>query len=380
MEEAVVPPTPQRRLREPYSQRALANALHTLVHAPPSPQRYNIASQRWGVPLTTLRRRWDKLPMELRISNTVVDEIDDFLSECRLCGNGVDQMLLTPEEEAMLVKWMKEMERICNSVGRYTIESKIKEILARRGVIRTTPIHRSWWARFEKRHPELSGRTANRVAKNRLDAGNRFIIEDHFNKLQELMTDLNITDSGQVLATDEVGFHGTALVNAGKQLWNTESPPADPSPPPLPSLFTLPTRKKRSSSVKRRRRVKTTLGTLLTDPEVMAQIKAAEEENLKKKQRKGQFSRKPAQNTDEKQEDKENIRPPLSSASSSALALSFLPPVVSFLPPAPSSTPPLNFEKKAQEEMKEDIEAKDINLSMRKSQRNRKSLSNMIIE
>ena len=173
-----------RRAAKKYTESTLKEACEYL-DSHPNEAATDVAAH-FGIPLTTLRERHRGIHAPAREAHE-------------------RQQLLSPDEEIALVDWLEHLSDQVSKqlfflsqtavdrgsqgmpVQRSTILEMVKTITER-----PKPPNKKWINRFLERHPTLTLGKPSGLDPKRAQAFNRPVVEDHFKKLKELITEKNI--------------------------------------------------------------------------------------------------------------------------------------------------------------------------------------------
>ncbi|CAG8783178.1 12753_t:CDS:2 [Cetraspora pellucida] len=116
--------------------------------------------------------------------------------------------VLTDHEEEQLVGYCLNMQRLGFGLSRSGVNHCVMEIVGRDG--RPHPFNengpgQAWWKRFLKDHSELSFHVLQALNEAYAQKANLIIINDHFNKLQKILTEYSLTPD-RIWNMDETGF------------------------------------------------------------------------------------------------------------------------------------------------------------------------------
>ena len=147
---------------------------------------YRRAEQEFGVPSSTLH---------------------DHVSGRILAGaHSVPSKYLSDSEEKELVNFLIGFSRIGYARTRKQVIALVEATLTE---TRGTPVvlNNGWWSGFSKRHPELTVRSAEKLAHCRAVATDQNVMDAYFELLEETLRENNLLSSpGQIFNVDESGF------------------------------------------------------------------------------------------------------------------------------------------------------------------------------
>jgi len=132
--------------------------------------------------------------------------IHDYVSGKHIIGNPGHRRYLSNEEELELVKFLigcanmgyaHSRKQIMSMVENYLINVKGQSITLTNG----------WWKKFRLRHPELTVRTAERLAYSRAVAADPQILTSYLEMLQRTLEEYDILNvPSRLFNCDESGF------------------------------------------------------------------------------------------------------------------------------------------------------------------------------
>lgn len=113
--------------------------------------------------------------------------------------------LLSDEEELELLSFLCRLSEIGYPKTRRQVIELVQRIVSSRGHI--DRISNGWWDSFQRRHPELSLRSASSLSTARSKASNPQCIDQYFNILEETLEEYALSDKpGCVFNMDETGM------------------------------------------------------------------------------------------------------------------------------------------------------------------------------
>lgn len=132
--------------------------------------------------------------------------IHDYVSGNRMLGQPGHRRYLSNEEESELVRFLIGCSNVGYARSRKQILALVESYLTEvKGC--SISLTNGWWEKFKSRHPDLSVRTAERLAYSRAVASNSTILESYLEMLQRTLEEYNILDvPSQVFNCDESGF------------------------------------------------------------------------------------------------------------------------------------------------------------------------------
>ncbi|GAB1605179.1 hypothetical protein Ahia01_000799700 [Argonauta hians] len=146
------------------------------------------AAKQFGIPRRTLRNHIKSGSMEKRLGR---------------------KSLMCAEEEQMLVNRIVRFSDIGLPLTAKMIRSYVFEYFEKNNLnhpFTSNLAGEKWFRLFLNRHPELRHRKAQAMNPARAQKLNRFIVNDHFNKLEQTLTDLDLFDKpDRIFNLDEKG-------------------------------------------------------------------------------------------------------------------------------------------------------------------------------
>jgi hypothetical protein len=126
-------------------------------------------------------------------------------------SNRGPKTVLTSEEEDELVGYCLNMQQLGFGLTKASVNYTVLEMLRLGG--REHPFQeggpgQAWWKRFLRDHPKLSFRKPQALTAARAQKGNPAIINNHFDKLEEIIHEYKLTPA-QIWNMDETGFNIT---------------------------------------------------------------------------------------------------------------------------------------------------------------------------
>ncbi len=115
----------------------------------------------------------------------------------------------TVEEEALLVCFLIKSAEIGYPYTRLQVLSLVETMLIRKNEEKTgaSSVTHGWWARFCKRHPEVSLKTSSCLSVARVKASSAETLSEYFCTLKETLEESKLTDQpGLIYNMDESGF------------------------------------------------------------------------------------------------------------------------------------------------------------------------------
>jgi hypothetical protein len=161
----------------------MLQAVTYLKNHPKEPVRK--VARDYGVPESSLRNRW-KLGKQ---PHSVAHK---------------SQLLLTPEHEAVLVRWILQQDEEGHPPRQKLIIDKAKKILEIAGV-EDPVVSPRWIGKFLKRHPQLQAKHIRSIDRQRRAASNKDIIKHYFNEFNTAKETKKVKDSN-IWNMDEKGF------------------------------------------------------------------------------------------------------------------------------------------------------------------------------
>lgn len=126
----------------------------------------SLAAHEFEIPYTTLRNRYHGIAQPAKEAHE-------------------HERLLDPAQEQVMVDWMRFLGFIGQPICRATVRPKLFELCGR------LP-GKTWVWRFVNRHPELKLRKGSGLDPKRAQAFNFPVVNDHFKKLQKVLTENEI--------------------------------------------------------------------------------------------------------------------------------------------------------------------------------------------
>jgi Tc5 transposase DNA-binding domain len=113
------------------------------------------------------------------------------------------QMILTPNQEDLLVNWILEQERL----GHAPTALRVRELAAEIGHNSGTKpiISEKWMTRFKQRHPEIQTKIGRAINSTRVHQTQPEILQPWFKRFQQLLTDYKV-DVANLWNMDESGL------------------------------------------------------------------------------------------------------------------------------------------------------------------------------
>ena len=136
------------------------------------------------------------------------------------------QRRLTIEEEEVVVKWIKNLQRQYLSPNYIQAQVVVTSLLRAKGDFQPLGVH--WITNFHKRHPEISAGKSRKMEMSRLESLDTAIVNSFFNEITTLQTQYQIPWS-QVYNMDEKGFQMGQNVGDYVLFNALQGPPIAPS-------------------------------------------------------------------------------------------------------------------------------------------------------
>ena len=192
--------------------------------APPLKHRvYGVQVPAYDLPMYRAKyKEWEKLSMSKAIKAVVEDGISIRRAALRYgipkstlgdrtsgrvlpgCTSGPPK-ILTDKEEEELKQFLFDCANIGYAKTRKDVMGLVNRFLVDRGVDK--PVSNGWWSSFCRRHPDVVLRQPASISRARYLATNQSMLDNYFQQLDQLITELCLTDKpALVFNFDEGGF------------------------------------------------------------------------------------------------------------------------------------------------------------------------------